>query len=69
MSFSRKIASYFPRFKLRSQTTMSMTALKLRDWSIALSERAAEVIGLAPEKISKASSAPKQMHRLLSPEP
>jgi hypothetical protein len=26
MSFSRKIASYFPRPRLRSQTTMSMTA-------------------------------------------
>ena len=25
MSFSRKIASYFPRPRLRSQTTMSMT--------------------------------------------
>src|SRR5262249_34877432 len=28
MSFSRKTASYLPRPKLRSQTTMSMTALK-----------------------------------------
>ena len=36
ISRSRNAASYFPGPRLRSQATMSMTALKLRDCSIAL---------------------------------
>ena len=32
MSFSRKIASYFPRPRLRSQTTMSMMAPHNQGW-------------------------------------
>ena len=32
ISFSRKIASYFPRPRLRSQTTMSMTAPQTQGW-------------------------------------
>src|SRR5215472_17102137 len=60
-----------PESELRSQTTMSMTALKLRDCSIALSEQAAEVIrsesGARPNKAAAAPSDLEPRHPLVGP--